>query len=452
DPAVLGEAWRERWLERLDGVDPVIATWLAHQRRDDYWLHGSVGAHPEAITVPLLLIGGWEDGYRDAIVRLLAARPHRTWAVIGPWGHGWPHRALPGPHLDWVAREARWWRHWLNGEDNGVEADLPVEMFVQESRRPGEHLLHRPGRWIVCAGGEVERIRRSFLGHGGTAGVTRQPTQGMHAPVWCPDGDIADFALDQRFEDAVSATIEWPISEDLPILGRPVAHLRVEVDALDAQIAVRLCDVSPDGASTLVAMGASRLAGPGPTAAEVSMRATGYVVPAGHTLRLAVTPGYWPMLWPSASVTTLVIDRDHCTVHVPVVPDAAAVTSIEGAKPDRRHDHRPLGRWVEQTFGSDRVRMHRDTDSGVVELEDGSWWQVGGRTAWSTGDDPLESATTTTALMRRGRGDWVVRWETTSTMTADAEQFHVVVDVAAWEGDDTVFERSYAHDIRRDHG
>ena len=104
DPDVVGESWRERWLERLDSIEPVIGTWLSHQRRDEYWLHGSVGTDSQAITAPVLMVGGWEDGYRDAILRFVAARPENTWAVIGPWGHGWPHRVLPGPHIDWVAQ------------------------------------------------------------------------------------------------------------------------------------------------------------------------------------------------------------------------------------------------------------------------------------------------------------------------------------------------------------
>src|SRR3954449_12503683 len=34
DPAVVGEAWHERWLERLEGTPPYIEAWLSHQRRD----------------------------------------------------------------------------------------------------------------------------------------------------------------------------------------------------------------------------------------------------------------------------------------------------------------------------------------------------------------------------------------------------------------------------------
>ena len=121
DPEVVGETWKDRWFERLESVSPVIETWLSHQRRDDYWRHGSVGEDIDAIECPLLLVGGWEDGYRDTLLRMLAARPEQTWAVIGPWGHGWPSWTAPGPNIDWFDTEVRWWRRWLDDDSNTLD-------------------------------------------------------------------------------------------------------------------------------------------------------------------------------------------------------------------------------------------------------------------------------------------------------------------------------------------
>jgi hypothetical protein len=450
DPDVLGASWRARWLERLESVEPVIETWLSHQTKDDYWMHASVGTDPRSITAPVLMVGGWEDGYRDAILRFAKARPDDTWAVVGPWGHGWPHRVLPGPHVDWVTREVRWWRHWLSGDDTGVELDPAVEVFVQEARRPDEHLLSRPGQWIALDVSAVESTRRTFIGAGGEVTVRRQATQGMHASVWCPDGDRADFALDQRFEDIAAATIQWELDEDIAIVGRVRARLALHADQPDAQVAVRLCDVAPDGASTLVAMGALHLADPEGDV-EVSMRATAYVLPAGHTLRLGISPGYWPMLWPLPRTAVLTIDPAGCSIDLPVVAASAKTTAVVARDRPDGGAHESPRRWSTQGFGSDEVRMERVTDSGVVSVEDGSWWRVGDRTTWSTTDDPLRSTTTTAASMERGRDDWHVRWQANSTMSADAERFQVTVEVSAFESDEPVFERSYAYDIARDH-
>ena len=35
DPAVVGERWRELWLERLERTPPFVEAWLSHQRRDE---------------------------------------------------------------------------------------------------------------------------------------------------------------------------------------------------------------------------------------------------------------------------------------------------------------------------------------------------------------------------------------------------------------------------------
>ncbi len=44
DPSVVGQRWRDLWLARLEGSRPFIESWLGHQRRDGYWLQGSVDA------------------------------------------------------------------------------------------------------------------------------------------------------------------------------------------------------------------------------------------------------------------------------------------------------------------------------------------------------------------------------------------------------------------------
>ena len=72
DPASVGGRWREMWQERLTAFHPQIHTWLSHQRRDEYWKHGSVSENYEAITCAVYAVGGWCDGYRDAVLRLMA--------------------------------------------------------------------------------------------------------------------------------------------------------------------------------------------------------------------------------------------------------------------------------------------------------------------------------------------------------------------------------------------
>ena len=70
DPRIVGDRWREIWLERLEQA-AVDRHWLAHQRRDAYWQQGSVREDYGRIECPVLCVAGWTDGYTDAAFRLM---------------------------------------------------------------------------------------------------------------------------------------------------------------------------------------------------------------------------------------------------------------------------------------------------------------------------------------------------------------------------------------------
>ena len=74
---MVGERWRDMWLERIDSNAPMAASWIAHQHRDAYWKQGSVCEDYASITAAVYAVGGWADGYSNAIPRLLANLPGR---------------------------------------------------------------------------------------------------------------------------------------------------------------------------------------------------------------------------------------------------------------------------------------------------------------------------------------------------------------------------------------
>jgi putative CocE/NonD family hydrolase len=102
DPRFVGERWREMWLERMERTPPYIEAWLAHQRRDVFWQHGSVCEAYAAITCPVYAVGGWADGYTNAIPRLLEGLPGPRKGLIGPWAHEYPEVAAPGPAIGFL--------------------------------------------------------------------------------------------------------------------------------------------------------------------------------------------------------------------------------------------------------------------------------------------------------------------------------------------------------------
>lgn len=476
DPEIVGERWREQWRERLEQVEPVIGTWLSHQRRDAYWKHGSVCQNHAAIECPVLMTGGWSDGYRSAILRMLDALPERTWALAGPWSHGWPSSAAPGPNVDFEAITTRWWRHWLCGHDEGIEQDPRLIAYIEDSRRPREHLMERPGRWLAFDRWSAAEAPTVVLEGTASSAAGTVPTvhwradTGLAAGIWCPTGGTGDLPSDQAPDDALAACLDWELTEPLDVLGIARVRLRVEVDAERALVAARLCDVAPDGSSTLIADGQLNLAhrdghdvpAPVPVGVPIDvtfpLRAVGYRVPAGHRLRLAVAPAAWPMAWPSPTPTRLRVLADDAAV---AVSTAAAGVPAEdpllappppppGAEPKRSASFGDRGRSVTRNFEDGTITMRfvqddeRSWDDGLVASERE-------RTEWvSHPDGPLATRAKTTVVMERRRGDWHAKLEHVAAVHADADAFHVRVTVRATAGDETVHDRTHEWTIARD--
>ena len=149
DPEVVGERWRDMWLERLENNPLMAATWIEHQHRDDYWKQGSVCEDYAAITAAVYAVGGWADGYSNAIPRLIAGLPGPKKGLIGPWAHAYPHVAQPGPQIGFLQEALRWWDHWLKGIDTGIMDEPVLRAWMQESVPPATTYAERPGRWIA---------------------------------------------------------------------------------------------------------------------------------------------------------------------------------------------------------------------------------------------------------------------------------------------------------------
>ena len=150
DPAFVGERWREMWLERLEHTPPFAHAWIAHQRRDAFWRHGSVCEEFDAIQVPVYMVGGWQDAYTDAVFRFLGGYGGPRKGLVGPWGHLYPQSGEPGPAIGFLQECLRFWDHCLKDDDNRVLDEPVLRAFMQEWVDPtaGHHAL-RPGRWVA---------------------------------------------------------------------------------------------------------------------------------------------------------------------------------------------------------------------------------------------------------------------------------------------------------------
>src|SRR6202142_964980 len=262
DPAMVGESWRERWQQRLDILQPFPALWLKHQRRDEFWRHGSVCEDYGAIQCPVLSVSGWADGYTAAVFRLVENLKVPCKGLVGPWGHLYPHRGVPGPAIGFLQECVRWWDRWLKGKPTGVESDPALRIWLQHSVPPKAHYDYRPGRWVGLEGWPAKAVQttRLTLNRSGlsTNAEANQPlilsspqTTGIAGGEWCAYGlgKVApEMPLDQRIDDAGSLFFDTPPLESaLTIIGAPVVTLSVASDKPQAFVVARLSTVARDG-------------------------------------------------------------------------------------------------------------------------------------------------------------------------------------------------------------
>jgi predicted acyl esterase len=136
DPLLYGEGWYDAWMERLENEPFLAAMWLKHQRRDDYWKHGSVCEDYSRITAAVLAVGGWNDAYSNAVARMLNGLMRRLKPSSGPGRTSTRIFAVPEPRIGFLQEALRWWDFWLKGEATGVLRDPAVRAYIMDSYSP----------------------------------------------------------------------------------------------------------------------------------------------------------------------------------------------------------------------------------------------------------------------------------------------------------------------------
>ncbi len=435
--------------------EPWIFTYLRQQQDGDFWRRGSQRFHPEAVQVPVAAIGGLLDGYRDTVPRLLESLGGPATGVIGPWNHSWPDNGVPGPVYEWRREAVRWWDRWLKGRDTGVTEEPRLHVFVRAGHAPGRDLEQTPGDWR-SEEWPIARARPRRWFPDGDHGLAERPGEpAVERLAYLPSSGVAtgnwwgEPTGDLRPDGAGSLVFESPpLVEAIEIVGFPRVKLRSSVSVPLARWAVRLEDVQPDGAVSLVtgatlngAQRDDRLA-PRPLVPgqaydlELTLHFTTWTFRPGHRLRLAVSNALFPMVWPTPEPMEMTLHLGEASwLELPEVPFAERPRPpfLPPEPREERADARHLpGGGSPQSDTVTRDLLHGKT---TVEQRSSYAYEIGERRftvsqrqAWSTSDRVparsgfLGEATHTIELEGR-----VLELRTRIEIRSDAESFHVTV-------------------------
>jgi len=489
DPELVGERWREMWVNRLQQAVLFPQVWLDHQRRDSYWKHGSVCEDFSRIQCPVYAIGGWADAYSNAISRLLAGLSSPRKGLVGPWAHLYPHDGLPGPPIGFLQEALRWWDQWLKGIRTGILDEPMYRVWMQESVPPRSFYDLRPGRWVAETSWPSPRIttKRLVLNPEGLGAEPESETQlilrplqtiGLSAGDWCSFGVAGDLPTDQRDDDVKSLVFDsLPLGERLEILGAPIVTLEIAVDRPLAFVAVRLNDVAQDGSSTRVTYGLlnlpHRVSHEHPERLEpgrryhvrVRLNDIAHAFLAGHRIRVALSTSYWPVAWPSPESVTLTVVTGVSVLELPVrSPDPQDRLLSPLGEPERvplkPNELRPMP--AQRTITRDPATnetVYTVSDEGgeshqaPLALVDAINLEVGHRILkrFRIGEaDPLSARAEVVQMTQFKRGSWSIRIETDVCLSASAEVFQIQANLHAYEGDTCLFSKKWNREVPRD--
>lgn len=314
---------------------------IVHPDLDDpFWTPMRHTVALDRVSVPVLLIGGWQDIFLTQTVEQYTRLHDRGVDVamtIGPWNH----QDLVGKGASTAVQEALAWLDEHLARRPSHPRHAPVTVYVTGA-----------GRWRrYAAWPPATSRRRLHLRSGGTltAGPPgaadppsaftfdpADPTPTVGGPTLTGGGYRDDTELAAR--DDVLAFTGAVLDEDVEVLGAPSVELERGGDNPHVDLFVRLSDVAPDGRSRNVTEGYLRM---DPEHADgrvcVPMRDTAHRFTVGHRIRLLVAGGSHPQyarnlgtgedpgtgkgMRPARHVVHHDADRPSCLVLPVAVPD-----------------------------------------------------------------------------------------------------------------------------------
>lgn len=411
DPDVVGDRWSDVWQERVRHSRPWSLSFVENRLNTEFWQSRGLSEDAAAAVdrCAVYVIGGWNDWYAHALLRVFSRVNGPKRGLIGPWSHDFPNNSVPGPRVDFTYEAARFFDEHLKGVVQPVEP--PLTIFRREFTEPQSFRLEENGTFVteeqwppqrvcpaifrLCSDGTLSDDPDASVGDIASYDkLLYDPRVGRCAGMWGGGPFVPSWSLplDQRQDEALSLCYTTEAFPDGLVLGgKPKAEIYVSTTATEtATIALKLSDVhSATGVSSLITRGQLNLShrfshvspSPVPGAEEV-MRISielldcSYHVKPGHRLRLAIAGGDLMNLWPSPSVAVHFIHRGGVhpsAIVLPVLPPPALPRpnpTIRQLPPANTDDFDAPKFWIEEDLIEERstVRVQGNNHANPMEF------------------------------------------------------------------------------------
>lgn len=323
---------RARIFEPFPEQARMYADFLAHPRFDEYWQQrgfDTAGHYAAMKDVPILFLTGWYDYFAEGVLRNFQAlaRQQRSAKklVVGPWPHATGAAQCGDASFGETAAVnqralmADWFDHWLRGKPYTLVSEMPVQYFRMgggDGSRTGGRML-AGGQWLTSLQWPPEGVApvRYYLDHagalsrvapqrGGDSTVRHDPADPVptHGGRYGSGGWSPNCAQDTRRLDQRQDILRFqsaPVAADIEVSGRLKAVLWAGSDAAQADFAVKISDVFPDGYALIVADGIVRTATDRtPRQVVVEIGSISHLFAAGHRIRVDIAGSNFPRFEP----------------------------------------------------------------------------------------------------------------------------------------------------------
>jgi len=254
----------------LAEVAPYYLDWLKHRPNDSWWDWADLRGRYGTVKAAVLNFSGWHDeayGPEGAITNflgLMAARKGeadpRTRLIVGPWTHGGEDSERAGARafgptapIDYKEMVLRFMDRYVRGVSNGAERDPRVRAFVMGENvwREGDTMPlegTRPMSLYLASGGRLgERPPAAASADAASSTFVSDPAIPVVDPYGATEG-ARDYRVLTGRKDALVFETE-PLPQPVRVVGAVETEIYLSADAPDADLWVKLQDVTPDGPS-----------------------------------------------------------------------------------------------------------------------------------------------------------------------------------------------------------